>query len=298
MSFSWIFAIIVGGVIIFGAIYGVTQISRTASTKQSMESSAQFGSILDGLESTIESAKTVQISFPIETRLQNKCDNVPPFGTQGIATQQIINNKWTQTYRPISWENKYIFSSSTVQGKVFEAFTKPFNFPFKVANLIYLTPQNDIYCFKDAPLTVREEISNLNQDNLVLDDCSGANIIVCFNGGQNCNISVDYSGDTVTKDGTAVNFYGDALMYAAIFSDSTTYECQVKRLMQRDSELTQLYLNKAKFISSTCSPPWLSNLASFESATSGYKNSIALSSLGYTSGNLNVLNQNQECKLW
>jgi len=43
-----------------------------------------------------------------------------------------------------------------------------------------------------------------------------------------------------------------ALLYAAIFSDPITYNCQVKRLMKRAGELARLYEQKSEFLSQVC----------------------------------------------
>ena len=59
-------------------------------------------------------------------------------------------------------------------------------------------------------------------------------------------------------------FETDALMYAAIFSNKATYECQVKRLMQRIEQLSYIYKDKANALTTKgCDPtlnPYLSNL--------------------------------------
>src|SRR3989344_2803023 len=53
----------------------------------------------------------------------------------------------------------------------FYIFSKPFEFPFKVSDLIYLTSENEKYCFDNAPENIAEEILQLNQGNLAA-NCS------------------------------------------------------------------------------------------------------------------------------
>ena len=110
-----------------------------------------------------------------------------------------------------------------------------------------MTSATDIYCFIGAPNDVEEEIIDLNQSNLLVEGCAGNSIEVCFEG--SCDIEVDYRNGIVEKDGKSVYFEksseeSNALMYAAIFSDRETYECQVKRLMMRMAELSMLYKEK------------------------------------------------------
>ena len=111
---------------------------------------------------------------------------------------------------------------------------------------MYITSSDIRYCFFNAPDEINTEISQLNQSNLIIGNCSVGDVKICF-GDNNCDINVDFNSDSVEKNGTSVYFGGAderALMYAAIFSDKNVYECQVKRLMSRVSELSSLYLNK------------------------------------------------------
>ena len=152
----------------------------------------------------------------------------------------------------VGFSNKYIFSENFVEGEKFFLFSKPFEFPFKVADLIYLTSSEKEYCFINPPDDIEDEISDLKQENLKTEDCSVGNgsINVCFSSNSgNCDIIVDYGGRSVEKNGDVVYFYTDTLMYAAVFSDKEVYECQLKRLMQRADELSLLYKDKADFIS-------------------------------------------------
>jgi len=110
-----------------------------------------------------------------------------------------------------------------------------------------LTSSDDVYCFTGAPTEIKEEISNLNQGNLIVENCTKGSIKVCFKGGT-CNIEVDYSDGEVRKGKDIFYFSGmndsNALMYAAIFSDKEVYECQVKRLMLRLKQLALIYYDK------------------------------------------------------
>ncbi len=297
ISFGWLFAIIVGAVIIFLAIYFVGKIISTQGSLQSAKTGKEIEVLLNPLETSFESAVTTYVTFPEATRMYNKCDNYGNFGNQGIQILQKNLNKWTNTDINISFQNKYLFSERYIEGKTFYIFSKPFEFPFKIANLIYITSSSVNYCFIDAPENIEEEISNLNQPNLRLEsECSEDDVLVCF-GNENCDIEVDYEVGYVEKDGERMYFEDDALMYAAIFSDKNTYECQLKRLMQRTEELCQIYMDKVVSLSDKCEPgisPYLSELS--ESA-SFIEDSEELYLLNNIVEEINDKNKG-ECRLW
>ncbi|MDA3836256.1 MAG: hypothetical protein PF542_01400 [Nanoarchaeota archaeon] len=297
MSFSWIFALIVGAIILFGAVYGVSKFTSIAEKKQSATSAAELGTILDALESGQESAKTVALFFPVGTRISNKCNSFGTFGTQGVSVEEYVNGDWSTSDLTVSWENKYIFSGN-IQGKTFYAFTKPFDFPFKVANLMYLTSADDKYCFKDAPRNVRKELKDLGQANLLISDCDEATINVCFTSSSDCDVVVYYNDNYLQKKGVIYPFEGDALMYAAIFSNEDAYECGLLRLTKRTAMLARLYSEKSVFLINTCDSNLIPDLEKFNSELSNYEDSSDLSSLAYTKTTLDSLNKFSRCKQW
>ncbi len=246
ISFGWLFAIIVGIFIIFLAIYGVTKLMKTERTTIDAKTGKEIGILLNPLETGFESAKTTSFTIPAESRIYNSCNNAGNFGKQLIKVSQKSFNTWTETNTDVGFSNKYIFSKEIIEGQTFYIFSKPFDFPFKVADLIYMTSSKDIYCFVNAPEEIEYEIEKLNQENLLTGGCSDDMINVCFSG--NCDISVNYDYGYVKKQGKKMYFVSDALMYAGIFGDVDVYECQLKRLMQRIEELSLIYRDKALLI--------------------------------------------------
>ena len=95
-SFGWLFAIIVGAVIIFLAIYATTNLIKTEREIQDTELGKQLGIILNPIETALETGKASKISFPLETRLYNDCSLQGTFGSQKIstATKSGIGEKW------------------------------------------------------------------------------------------------------------------------------------------------------------------------------------------------------------
>ena len=249
ISFGWLFAIVAGIVIIFIAIYISSRFIGTQQTGISAQTGKQIGILLDPLETGFESAQTTSITIPSDTRINNICDSTGTFGKQIINLEQKSFGKWIKTEVNVGFQNKYIFSDGQIEGKKFYIFSKPLNFPFKIADLMYITSSDKRYCFSNAPNEINQEISELNQGNLIIDNCATNDIKICF-GGENCEINVDFTSNSVEKNGKRVYFAGDdrTLMYAAIFSNATIYECQIKRLMSRVGEISSLYVSKELII--------------------------------------------------
>ncbi len=298
ISFPWMFAIIVGIAILFFTIYGLTKLIGTEETIQDVQVSKELGILLNPLETGFEEAKASSLAFPLETRISNICTDFGDFGKQTIQISQKGLKEWSKTSIDVSFKNKYIFSNDPIEGKIINIFSKSFEFPFKVSDLIYMSSSSDIYCFNDAPDEVEEEIENLNQDNLLVENCSSEHINVCFDGGSVCDIRVNYVGKYVKKQGEQLYFENDALMYGAIFSEGKVYECQVKRLMKRMASLAELYRAKSHFlIDRGCSSNM--DLQLLISSASSLGSSSDLSSINSLVETIDSSNKvNSRCKLW
>ncbi|MDD5012675.1 MAG: hypothetical protein PHQ66_03480 [Candidatus Nanoarchaeia archaeon] len=301
ISFGWLFAIVAGIVIIFVAIYFSSKIIGTEQETKSAETGKEIGTLLNPLETGFESAQTTSITIPVDTRINNKCELTGTFGRQTIQLDQRSFNEWTKTDVDVFFYNKYIFSDDELTGKKFYIFSKPFDFPFKVADLIYMTTADDRYCFIDAPDEIEEEISNLNQANLLTKNCSGNEIEVCFNN-QNCDVEVDYNAGRIGKGGEFVYFdVGDsALMYAGIFAEKAVYECQLRRLMLRVKELSLLYIDKETISRKNgCSDESLAgDLGVLSELAGGMENSEEISLVKEKAEDINNRNEGRLCRLW
>ena len=296
ISFGWLFAIIVGAFIIFLAIFGVTKFVNTEQATVDAKTSSEIGILLNPLETSFESAKSTSFSLPAESRINNGCDDVSGnFGEQLISVSQKNFNKWTETNIDVSFPNKYIFSKEIVEGKNFYLFSKPFDFPFKVSDLVYMTSSKDTYCF-DASGDIEDEIKTINQTNLLVDDCTDEMINICFSG--NCDIRVH--PEYVEKGGETLYFSGDALMYAAIFADPEVYECQLSRLMQRIEELSLIYSDKTTLVNGKgCELDMNSDLTNLNGLATDFKDSEDLSGLTNTIEELEDRNYaGGVCGLW
>ncbi len=295
ISFGWLFAIIVGAFIIFLAIYGITKFMGTEQQVLDAKTQQEIGILLNPLEMGFESATSTSFATASESRINNSCNDAGNFGKQLIGVSQKSFNKWSETDFEAGFPNKYIFSEGVVEGKKFYVFSKKFEFPFKVSDLIYMTSSRETYCFSNAPEDIKEEIEYLNQTNLLIEeDCSG--ISVCSF--ANCDIRI-YS-NYVKKGNDELYFFTDALMYAAIFGDAEVYECQLKRLMKRVEELSLIYTNKESFVEDKgCDSEIGGDLYLLNSWAESFSNSEDLLDIISTVNKLEYENDREAvCALW
>lgn len=302
LSFSWIFALIIGGIILFAAIYGVAKISKNQNEVANGVTATDLTNLFNALNTNAESFYSVYVSMPMISRVKNTCDLSGTFGRQALSVEQKIKNKWTASNLNVYSYNQYVFSPEMPLGdgvKGYYAISKQFNFPFKVSNVVYLIPDNTKYCFVNAPLNIKQDLSTLSNDSIFeFDNCKSGSKRVCFNS-QNCDINVNYNSKTVEKNGQTMYFSDDALMYGAIFSDQTNYECEVSRLMKRTSELSKIYYQKALTIQPLgCSLTINQDLQTFMSLLPSYNSSADLASFSNLINNIQNENTNSNCRLW
>jgi len=249
-SFAWMFAIIVGVVIIFLAIFAATRLIDTSQQITGAEVGEEIGILLNPIETDLEAGRYFSVTFPSETRLFNRCRTTGNFGQQIISAsvRSSIGEEFIEPQTDSIFYNKYLFSRSVEQGKRLHLFSMPFELPYRVSSLIFVTADN--YCFVQPTRDVEDNLLSLQADNLNVSDsvqgCNEGDITVCF-GGQSCDIQVDINSKSVTKNGQT-SFYEGNLLYGAIFADPGIYECQVKRLMKKTGELAYLYSTKASIL--------------------------------------------------
>jgi hypothetical protein len=303
ISFGWLFALIAGAVILFFAIYFSSRLINTQQEVVSAETGKEIGILLNPLETSFESSQTTSITIPAETRIHNRCSLSGNFGEQLIQLDQKSFGKWAKTDINVIFSNKYIFSNEEIEGKKFYIFSKPFDFPFKVADLVYMTSANEAYCFVNAPEEIDEEINDLNQSNLLTENCSSKGIRVCF-GGSSCDINVDYNAGAVEKGEDIMYFIetgenSQALMYAAIFSNKDVYECQLNRLMLRTREISMLYKDKELITENRgCDTNLGGDFNEFIGMISDFNGSEELSIMKMKADDIDEKNKARMCLLW
>jgi hypothetical protein len=311
-SFAWIFAIIVGAVIIVLAIYSSSRFIQSEKFVQDSELGKEIGIILNPIETSLESGKISKISLPTETRIFNDCVLGSTFGSQliSVSSKSGIGEQWQTPGAPSSFHNKYLFSRSQTESKDFIVFSKPLEMPFKIADLIFLWPESNSYCFVLPPQTIESEISDFNLPSLEIansaSDCSSRSQKICF---KNSKCDIDVSLDTSGKikgslkkndfSNSRVYFENSALLYAAIFSDSSIYECQINRLMKRASELSWLYYSKSNYITPKgCSSNLETDLSRYAEQTFSLNSSLDLRTLSILSESIKERNDDLSCELF
>ena len=305
-NFVWIFAILAGGAILALAIFGAVRTGNTMRFASDTEIGKSISIITDPLQAGFAEGSVGKISFQSETRINNICFS-GGFGKNDIsvATRSNVGEDWNLAGGATSIHNKYIFSGEKIEGLDYYVFSKPFDFPYKVSDLIFLLSED--YCFLNAPDEVKNEILGLGIKNIEIDNCSGVGEKVCFGGGLDCDIFVyglcesgcdsvyDY-GKVVTSEGEMM--YVGSLLYGAILSDMGIYECNVERLMFRASKIADIFSEKVNLMGARgCDSNLMGDLivwsALLENASAG-----DLVSLESMAEDLERMNDGEVCGVW
>jgi len=306
-SFGWLFALVVGAAIIFLAIYAAVKFIGSEQNVQETEAAKQLDIILTPIETGYEEAKAVDsIEFPAVTRIYSNCSSEGNFGEQSIRISTLFGQKWQEQGLPITSYNKYIFSPDVMQAKNIYVLSKQFKMPFKVANMLFIW--SDKYCFIGMPAEIEKEVTDLNLKNINVtsnpDTCDAGSKKVCNVLNYDlpgCDIFVNPNAKSVVKSGKIV-YYEGGLIYGAIFSEPEVYECQVKRLMKRTSELALLYKDKSGLIatkSDGCSSNLQGDLTGLASAGGQITSSIELRTINFIAESLSSSHEQMtDCKLW
>ncbi|MDO8516780.1 MAG: hypothetical protein Q7S33_01525 [Nanoarchaeota archaeon] len=299
-NFVLIFAIIAGAAILFLAIYGAVKLGNSQQYQINTETAKKIAILTDPLQAGFTTGKYSKISFSQELRINNFCDFSNDFGKNliSVSTSPNSGKKWVEQGGEISVYNKYIFSNSTNQGKNFFSFSKPFEFPYKVADMIFLTSEK--YCFVKPFIGIDNELSSLNMENIEVkqdkSECSKNYIQVCFN--ENCDISVFGTEEEgyVAKENENLNYIG-SLVYGAIFSDKENYECNVKRLLYRTGKIAEVYSEKADIFNKKICNNLMADKLNLFSDTTINSNLEQLSSINELSKDLYEGNR-AGCEIW
>lgn len=276
-SFVWIFAVIVGAFVIFLAVFTVYRIIDQERTRIDTVRGKEIGTLLTPAETNLEDSRLVSLIVPRAqpTRLFNDC--VPPdssagnpFGTQKISAlvKSSIGGDWQQFPGvQSSFHNKYLFAKNDSEAEEeFFVLSKPFIFPFKVADVIVLWSDTQKYCFIDTNAELKDELARLRvqEKNVALEDsidnCVFDSIKVCFDfDASECGVVVRVGQNEVNHKNLGSVFFPEstdvnnkyALLLAAIFSDPDKYECQMMRIGARATSLAETYIAKSNYLTST-----------------------------------------------
>ena len=128
LSFSIIFAIIAGAVILFLAIYAAIKFIDSGNTQGQTVAAKELSIVFDPLESGQETGKSTKAELSMDTRLYTDCSESGSFGSQSFSLSQKtgLSKNWPKPGVPIKVNNKYVFSEGVEEGKTFYFFVKPF----------------------------------------------------------------------------------------------------------------------------------------------------------------------------
>ena len=93
ISFAWLFAIVIGGFILFLAIFASVKLIGLGEVESSAKTSQEIGVLLNPLETGFESARSASFSMPVDTRIYGRCNLDGSFGKQLISVSQKSFNK-------------------------------------------------------------------------------------------------------------------------------------------------------------------------------------------------------------
>lgn len=305
-DFVWLFAIIAGAAILVLAIYGATKATDSLRYQQETQLTKSLAVVLGPLQSGYADSKTNKISFKQDTRIDNYCAN-DGFGENVLSTRtkSTMGTEWTKQTGEITIKNLYIFSSSQ-EGKNFEILSKPFNFPFKIGDILIINSEQ--FCSPKIPEEIKTDIKNLGLTNWQIENCSKDIVkTICF-GTTTCDINVygtcssmdcdsKYDEGYVEKDGKRL-YYAGNLMYGAIFSEKDLYDCNVQRLIYRATQISDILSDKAKLMDSRGCPTSLQADLEFWASTLNKSTASSIVDKNKLAQALDKQESMERCKLW
>src|SRR3989344_3073920 len=138
-SFVWIFVILVGAVFIFLSIYAAGRFIDSERQIQNTQIGKSLGSLLNPISANIEEGKLSKISISSNSRIMNVCNSdEDAFGYQGLSVSVSEREDFSSQGITNVIKDRYVFSEEYIEGKDFIVFSKPFEMPFKIGELIYM----------------------------------------------------------------------------------------------------------------------------------------------------------------
>jgi len=154
-----------------------------------------------------------------------------------------------------------------------------------------------------------DDIEGLSMPNMAIDgSCDFFDpVSVCFGGGTDCDITIHgtctrncdslYDEGSVERYGVFMKYVGN-LLYGAIFSDRTIYECNVERLLYRAGMISNVLSEKSLLLSARgCNSNLASELIVF-SSLAGNGTSQDLLALHSFAKDIDEKNEREICGVW
>ncbi|MFA5992167.1 MAG: hypothetical protein WC796_00495 [Candidatus Pacearchaeota archaeon] len=319
MSFVWIFAIVIGAMIVILALYLASQLTKQQTFQVNTVSAKGFVNMMDPLQTTVEQGKIEPVRMNTLTKVFVECEEDSDYGVSKVGLiQQTAFVKEQKPGAFVSIRNNYLFSEDEIEGKYFNFITVPFQMPFKAADMIIV--YSGYYCFVNPPSGIKSDLRALgisNSSGLEIKDsktqCSKDSKTVCFEQVSGCDANVFCDGESCeqgyVKKGTkslyfinGLTSYGDAvnsMVYAAVFSSSDNYNCNQKRIFKRLQALSSLYAQKARFVSGRgCNTGLAGDLDVLGELAGNFKDAKDLSGIYEKAKEINQKNEVLQCQLF
>ncbi len=316
MSFAWIFAIVAGAVILFIAIFFAIGLINTGTYEINTKTAQALSNLLDPLQTATEEAKINNIELAKETKIFTSCRLTGKFGENKLQVSEKIElqgQDWSDLGGEIpASKNQYIFAEDQIQGEKLYYLIMPFKMPYKTADIVIMHTKQ--YCFVSPPDDIADFVEDLSYEDgsnmNITDDvseCARDSVSVCFAHG-NCDIVVQSACQGISCEGYERGFvlkndeelyFIDNLMYAAIFSSPGNYQCGVERLMMRLKHLSEIYLEKARFVSiKGCGTGLAGDISSLMEMAENFNELENLNLIKIKAEEINEINRGAECRLF
>ncbi len=311
-NFSWIFAIIVGAVILFLAFFIAMQIFGTGEYERTTETAKSLSNVLNPMITGFESFRGDSIELKKETRIYNSCSLIGKFGENRVQVSEKVDlgdKEWSDRGGNIpAPKYQYVFAEDVVETEDKELYflSAPFRMPFKTGEIMIWYSKK--YCFVDPPREIRTYVRNIGNINIEenLENCRANSIKVCF-GRNDCDIVVEdgcnregceeYEEGRVKKENKAV-FYTGNLVYGAIFGSVENYKCNVERLMKRLESLSEVYEVKSQIISNRCGSGLTQDITEMKKMAQNYDGLEDLLEIKIKSEEIEEKNRDAICELY
>ncbi len=232
ITFNWIFVIIAGSVLLMFFLFfawkqiGLFNKLGINEVVSSLNNEIDSFSIGISLNKAVELPKGVDISF--------RCGEV--------------------LFKGAKKDTLHLVYADGIFREKFNLWTNAWIFPFKIDNLYYATNLdkkifvigNENFFFNIPDKFPKS--NSLNQEikkNDVLVDFTNSNLQTRFR--ENKAIAIDESRNIITfyPENKKEEFYGEEMIYGAIFSDYEEYGCLKKKALDRLGIISELYKKKA-----------------------------------------------------
>ena len=208
IQFNWIFVLVAGSIILLFFVGFAIKYQDLQEKKQEIVFLNNFDRVLTNLQSSSFKTST-SIDIPLDL-------NVDCNGFYINERHESIN---------------LFFSSNKLENRVY-VWYYPFEHPFQTA---------DFYFLVDDEITIDTNNPEIIED-LIYEMPETFKSKVKLGQGKEIDIQGDLNGGIVTIDGEQYEYYGQGLLYGAVFSDD--YGCLLNKVNLRFDGVIESYLNK------------------------------------------------------